>query len=129
MVLDPLLSKRGGEDLIISCPLLPIFNEDHWANFVSKRHYLRLDIALDLSKRSAAKSLLTVTRFLGHTAGIYGHVTRGIGGHSWSLVATFKPLQSKGLRPKSLERATGIEPAFSACGRGRERQIRSFTAE
>ena len=64
------MSKRGGEDLIISCPLLPIFNEDHWANFVSKRHYLRLDIALDLSKRSAAKSLLSVARFLGHTAGM-----------------------------------------------------------
>jgi hypothetical protein len=92
MVLDPLLSKRGGEDLIISCPLLPIFNEDHWANFVSKRHYLRLDIALDPFKRSAAKSLLTVARFLGHTAGIYGHVTRGSGGQQWSPLVNAKLL-------------------------------------
>jgi hypothetical protein len=39
------LSKRGDEDLIILCPLLSIFNENHWANFVWERHYLRLDNA------------------------------------------------------------------------------------
>ena len=50
----------------------------------------------------------------GHTTGIYGHVTRGNYGHSRSPLVTFKPLQSKGLTPKSLERATRIELAFSA---------------
>jgi len=50
----------------------------------------------------------------GHTAGIYGHVTRDNGGNWWSLLVTGKPLQSLGSGPKSLERATRIELAFSA---------------
>ena len=49
-----------------------------------------------------------------HTTGIDGHVTGDNGGTSWSLPDTFKPLQSMGFIQNSLERATGIEPAFSA---------------
>ena len=38
----------------------------------------------------------------------------GHGGHPWSRLVTSKPLQPWRSRPKSLERATRIELAFSA---------------
>jgi hypothetical protein len=46
--------------------------------------------------------------------GTYGHFTAVTHGHARLLLVTPKPLQSLMIRENSLERVTGIEPAWPA---------------
>jgi len=50
----------------------------------------------------------------GRFVGANGRVTLDNVGTQWTLLVNQKPVQSLGCTAKSLERATGIEPAFSA---------------
>ena len=74
-----------------------------------------LEVGGDTSSATEISSFRFDSRaYHGHTAGVYGHVTRGSGGQRWSPQVNEKPLQSLSFRRKSLERATRIELAFSA---------------
>ncbi len=53
-------------------------------------------------------------QILGIPRAYCGHIWACNTGQLWSLLVTLEALQSKGFRPKFLERATRIELAFSA---------------